>query len=105
MLGQLRVAAGKAENAEKTGAVAKTDAAKEASYQKLVKVSRDFESIFLGYMLKTMRDTVPKGGLLDSSNEQEIFTSMHDEELAKSLSQAGGIGLGRMMVEQLKKSI
>jgi flagellar protein FlgJ len=55
--------------------------------------------------LKTMRDTVPKGGLLNSSPEQELFTSMHDEELAKSLSQAGGIGLGKLMVEQLKRTL
>ena len=97
-LGAAQIAAGKVENAAGNGKSTATQAQKEASLQKLVKASRDFESIFLGYMLKAMRDTVPKGELLDNSQEHDIFISMHDDEIAKNLSQAGGIGLGKMMV-------
>jgi flagellar protein FlgJ len=102
ILAQAQTEAGKAETAMKGTAL---PGEKKAAYDKLVKVSRDFESIFLGYMLKSMRDTVPKDSLIDAGQEQELFQSMHDEELAKSLAQAGGIGLGSLMVQQLKKDL
>lgn len=102
-LGALQTAAGKIEKLSQPEKG--SPAEKAASLKKLTKVSRDFESIFLGHMLKAMRDTVPKGGLLDNSQEHDIFMSMHDDEIAKNLSQAGGIGLGKMMVEQLKKTL
>jgi flagellar protein FlgJ len=98
-----RALSAKAEKlASKPGATASQ---KDADYQKLVKVSRDFESIFLGYLLKSMRDTVPKSEFLGHSRESELFGSMRDEELAKNLSKAGGIGLAKLMVDQLKRQI
>jgi Rod binding domain-containing protein len=104
MLGAAQLAAAKADKLAPVGGSQAADE-KAASLQKLTKVSRDFESIFLGYMLKAMRDTVPKADLLDNSQEHDIFISMHDDEIAKNLSQAGGIGLGKMMVDQLKKTL
>lgn len=81
---------------------AKTGAAKEAE---LKKTCDDFESIFWNFVLKSMRDATPKTGFLDSSQEQEIFTSMQDDELSKSFAQKGGLGISRMMFEQLKKTL
>ncbi len=76
---------------------------KEAA--KLQKVSKDFESIFLGYMMKTMRESVAKGGLWGDSQGEQIFSEMRDEELSKGMANAGGIGLSRLLVEQLKQSL
>jgi flagellar protein FlgJ len=72
---------------------------------KLHAVSQDFESIFLGYMMKTMRESVAKGGLWGDSQGEQIFTEMRDDELAKGLSKAGGIGLAKLLEEQLKQSL
>lgn len=72
---------------------------------RLQKVSRDFESIFLAYMLKTMRQSVQKGGLMGESQSEEIFSEMRDEELSKGMANAGGIGLSKLLVEQLQQSL
>lgn len=94
-----------AKKAEHAVTHAGTPAQKDEAMARLTKVSRDFESIFLAYLLKTMRDTVPKSDFLGHSRESEIFGSMRDEELAKNLAQSGGIGLSRLLVEQLKKTL
>jgi flagellar protein FlgJ len=102
ILAQTQAAAGKAQSATQG---AKTPAEKAAAMQKLEKVSKDFESIFIGYLLKSMRDTVPKSEFFGHSREQEIFGSMRDEEMAKGMSRAGGIGIAKIMVDQLKRQI
>jgi flagellar protein FlgJ len=86
------------------GASAAPKTKKEQEAQ-LMKSCQDFESIFWNFMLQAMRQATPKSGFLDSSQEQELFTSMQDEELSKSMAQRGGLGISRMLFEQLKKTI
>jgi flagellar protein FlgJ len=69
----------------------------------LKKAASDFESIFINQIFERMRASSPKGGFLDSSREHEIFTSMQDQEVSKALAQRGGIGLSKIIYEQLKK--
>ncbi len=64
-------------------------------------VAAQFESIFLQQMLKSMRDATVKSGLFESS-QMETYQSMADQQLAVKLSEQGGIGLARMMVEQMQ---
>ena len=68
---------------------------------KLKKACADFESIFIGYMLKSMRCTVPQGGLTKGAGS-ELYTSMFDREVAQCLSSKnGGIGIQKMVLRQL----
>ena len=64
-------------------------------------VAAQFESIFLQQMLKSMRDATVKSDLFDSS-QMDTYQSMADQQLAVSLAESGGIGLARMMVEQMQ---
>lgn len=64
-------------------------------------VAAQFESIFLQQMLKSMRDATVKSELFDSS-QMDTYQSMADQQLAVSLAENGGIGLARMMVEQMQ---
>ena len=64
-------------------------------------VAAQFESIFLQQMLKSMRDATVKSDLFESS-QMETYQSMADQQLAVQLSEQGGIGLARMMVEQMQ---
>ena len=64
-------------------------------------VAAQFESIFLQQMLKSMRDATTKSDLFDSS-QMDTYQSMADQQLAVQLSERGGIGLARMMVEQMQ---
>ena len=58
----------------------------------LLKASQKFESYFVSYMLKVMRETVPQGELT-ANKMGEMFYSFYDEEIGKRAAQAGGIGL------------
>lgn len=72
-----------------------------ADDKKLKQTCQDMESVFLNMMLQTMRKTVPKDSLIGESNEDDIVKSMMDDEMAKNLSKAGGIGLADMLYKQL----
>ena len=65
-------------------------------------VAKNFESIFLEMMMKEMRNSVQKSGLMGNSRGMEFFEGMYDEQLSRQLSAGGGIGLGQMVYEKLK---
>ena len=59
------------------------------------------ESLFIHHLLKEMRATVHKAGLISGGRSEEIYTSMLDAETAKTISARGGIGLAEMLLHQL----
>lgn len=69
------------------------------------KLSRDFESIFLEQMFKSMRSSIQKSGLIDGGNAEEIYTSMLDSEYAKQMSSQGQSGLAQMIERQLLQTM
>ncbi|SMF36294.1 flagellar protein FlgJ [Alteromonadaceae bacterium Bs31] len=77
----------------------------EDKEQALRKVSQQFESIFIGLMIKSMRDAnaVFEEGSLFSSNETKFYRDMYDQQLALSVSHSGpgGIGIAEAMYRQL----
>jgi flagellar protein FlgJ len=70
---------------------------------KLKKACGDFESIFISQMLKEMRKSIPKSGLLDGGSQQDAYLSLFDEELSKSMAKRGGIGLGKILYQNIMK--
>jgi len=66
----------------------------------LQKAAAELESLFISYLLKEMRATIPKSGFLSGGKAEEIYTSMIDSFLAKKLSVNGGIGLSSLLVNQ-----
>jgi len=68
---------------------------------KLKKACEDFESIFISKMLKVMRQSIPKTGLLDGGSQQEMYLSLFDEELSKSMAKRGGMGLGKILYQNV----
>lgn len=73
--------------------------------EKLKKACKDFEAIFINKMIKNMRATVPKSSLLDGGTQQEIYQSLFDEELSKSLAGKGGMGLGKILQRHLSPRV
>ncbi len=71
--------------------------------ERLKEVCREFESIFLGYILKQMRKTVPEDPIFGNSVAKDIFNDMHDEALSRELARAGGIGLASILYKQLSQ--
>ena len=64
-------------------------------------VAKQFESLFVQMMLKSMRDATTQGGLFDS-DQMESYQQMHDQQLSLDLAARGGIGLADVLVEQLR---
>ncbi len=64
------------------------------------KAAREFEAYFVAYLLKTMRDTIPKGGLLDPGAGGAVYTSLMDEKVAEGISGSGGLGLSQLLIRQ-----
>ena len=69
----------------------------------LLKASQEFESYFLSYLMKVMRETVPKGELT-ANKMGEMFQSFYDQEIGKRAAQAGGIGLSTYMLEAVARN-
>ena len=75
---------------------------KESKNNRLKRTCAEFESIFIELLLKSMRRTVDEGGIVGGTNEDKIFKSMLDENLALGISRAGGIGLGEVLFKQFR---
>lgn len=73
--------------------------------ENLKKVSQEFESFFIYYMLKEMRKTVPQVSMFHGGRAEEIFQGMMDEQLSLELSKAGGIGLAPVLYQQLSRYV
>ncbi|MGR2737494.1 flagellar assembly peptidoglycan hydrolase FlgJ [Billgrantia sp. Q4P2] len=65
--------------------------------------AQQFEALFLQMMLKSMRDTIPSGGLLDSQ-QGEFYQSMLDQQWAQTMA-GRGIGLADHLVAQLESQL
>ena len=73
--------------------------AKQAPDQALKEAAKQFESVFMNMMLKSMRDATPQDGMFDSE-QTKMFTGMLDQQLAQSMA-SRGVGLADVMVRQL----
>ena len=65
------------------------------------KVAREFESLFIGMMLKSMRSTVGKDTLTGGGHGEEVYRSLLDQEYATTIANGSGLGLRGLIVEQL----
>lgn len=70
----------------------------------LRQVARQFETLFTGMMLKSMRAT-SLGDPLFSGNDQETYRQMFDQQIAMELSRGRGLGIAEMLVRQLSGTL
>jgi peptidoglycan hydrolase FlgJ len=63
--------------------------------------AKQFETVFMNMMLKSMREATPQEGMFDSE-QTKMFTSMLDQQLAENMG-SRGIGLADLMVKQLSR--
>ena len=71
----------------------------------LEEVAKQFESILMQTMLKTMREAnavFEEGGMFNSS-EMKFHRDMYDNQLALNLSSGKGIGIADALIRQLKQ--
>lgn len=70
----------------------------------LKEVAKQFESLFMNMMLKSMRDASMGDPIFDS-NQSGMYRDMFDRQLALSLSKGHGMGLAEVLERQLSQQI
>lgn len=74
----------------------------EKQRQQAKKVSQDFEALFVGMMMKSMRATVGKDNLTGGGHGEDAYQSMLDQEYAAvAVKRAGGLGLAKMIEKDI----
>ncbi|PRC91822.1 flagellar assembly peptidoglycan hydrolase FlgJ [Solimicrobium silvestre] len=61
--------------------------------------AKQFEALFVGMMLKSMRKAMPQDGPFDTE-QSKMFTSMLDEQLSQKIA-ARGLGLAAVLEKQM----
>ena len=72
--------------------------------KKLKRATQDFEALFIDNIFKSMRKTIPEGGLIKKTPGDDMYKEMFDTEVALHLAKGKGIGLSGMLYNQLKNS-
>lgn len=72
--------------------------------KQLRKACQNFEAVFISKLWKQMRDTVQKEGYLHGKQE-ETYLAMFDKDFSEKMAEAGGIGLGDMIYDQLSEKL
>lgn len=69
--------------------------------EKLHDVSEMYEKHFLREMMKAMRSTVHESGFIQQNQAEKIFREQLDDQYVDKWSEKGGIGLSKIIYEQL----
>jgi len=76
------------------------DAQQDLKLQKLKKACRDFEAIFISYMLKAMNKTTENSELFGKGLGGDIYKEIFNEKLAEHLSQTGQFKIGDIIYQK-----
>lgn len=87
---------------DSTGYVTGTNMQQQRN-EELKKACREFESVFTYELLKSMRKTIDKCDLFHGGEGEEIYESLLDQELAKSMSGYGSNSLSGLLYQQLSR--
>ena len=77
-------------------------AAAAARDAKLRKASQQLEGAFVQQMYKSMRDTIPEGGMFDGGSGEQMFTGMMDEHVAADTPLKWQHGLSEAIYRQMR---
>ena len=77
----------------------------EGGAKNLEKVAAKFESIFLGFLIKQMLESVERSGLIEESSGRKIHEGMIVDMLSDHLAQNGGIGIAKALVSRLQGAV
>jgi Rod binding domain-containing protein len=70
--------------------------------KKLKKACADFEALLTYNLLKTMRRTIPSGGVVPRSASRDTYEMMLDQHIADAVARKGqGMGLQKAIYERL----
>ncbi|MDY6864221.1 MAG: rod-binding protein [Thermodesulfobacteriota bacterium] len=76
----------------------------ERDKESIKKVCTQFESLLISFVIKAMRDTIPKTNLFGSGKGERLYSSLLDQELAKEIAQRQNFDIGSMLFKKLSLS-
>jgi murein DD-endopeptidase MepM/ murein hydrolase activator NlpD len=66
----------------------------------LREAAKDFEALFIGYMLTIMRETIEDSGLTEKGMGRTVYTELFDQEVARSLATKSPLGIADLLIRQ-----
>ncbi|MEK9554218.1 MAG: rod-binding protein [Gammaproteobacteria bacterium] len=82
----------------------KAQAAKDqADNEAIEQTAQQFEAMFIQMVMKSMRATIPEGGLLDS-NQTKTFEQLLDQQFAMAMSDRRSTGISQMIEQFIRRS-
>ena len=64
--------------------------------------AKEFETLFLDMMMKSMRTAAAGHSMLDNEGSR-VFTGLLDHEFSRKLADQGGLGLANLLLKQLSQ--
>lgn len=71
----------------------------------LRQVTSEFESMFIAEILKAAGRTDLATGLFGKDSAMQMYREMRDEAFAAGMASAGGVGIGRMLYQEMRRAI
>ncbi|MDR0843143.1 MAG: peptidoglycan DD-metalloendopeptidase family protein [Acidobacteriota bacterium] len=67
----------------------------------LKKAAQEFEAVFIGQLLKVMRETIEESDPEGGGFGKTIYTELFDQEVARGMAQRGALGIGDIIYKSL----
>ncbi len=85
--------------------VTKTHPKQKTDVDRLLKISANFEAIFVEKLLKSMRQSSDDNSLFGDGLGAQTYQSMFDSKLSQKIAQDGGFGVGKLLFNELSSRI
>ena len=90
-----------AKGAEGKAETAKAGEMSDAQRAEVEQAATQFEALLVNQMVKSMWSTVPKGGLLSGSREEELYRDMLNQSLSEEIAKGQGVGIKEVIMREL----
>jgi Rod binding domain-containing protein len=74
-----------------------------AEPQRTLEAARQFESLLLEHLVRTMRESLDSGSEQEDSGGSETYLEMAEQQLARALAERGGLGIARLVLASVHK--
>jgi soluble lytic murein transglycosylase len=83
----------------------KFEQSEETRRLQLEKASKEFESLFVYQLLKSMRSSIGSESSPDAGFGKDVFMSIADEALASKIGETGSFGIAETLTRSLERMI
>ncbi len=80
-------------------------AANVSPHARMRAAARQLEGVFVGQLLKSMRESGATGGLTGSTPGERVFTELFDERMAQEAARRSQGGIGEAIYRQMARRL